>query len=635
MKPSPSLFYIAQSSALLTLLTIYPTTAQIIPDGTVNTTVTPNGNINVIEGGSRAGTNLFHSFQEFSIPTGSEAFFNNAFDIRNIFSRVTGKLPSNIDGLIRANGVANLFLLNPNGIIFGQNARLNIGGSFLATTANSFKFADGSEFSATNPQNVPLLSINVPIGLQMGSNPGNITVNGTGLNRPLPVEGETLEQQAARLIAFEEAFLNSPQGLQVQPGKTIALVGGNLTFNGGLVKVRQGQIELGSVNSGVVSLNPTETGFNLGYENVTSFGEIQMLQSSVMSAAGEGGGEIKVRGGKVILNEGSRIGANTIGNENGKSVTVEAEQLSLFNGSILVGGTFSSGDAGNLIVKATESVEVSGISADGLFSSSLQTFSLVDGKAGNLTIDTGRLILQDGAFISSRTSSKGEGGNLTVRASQEVKVSGTSANGKAITLLSSGSNGSGNSGDLRIETGKLIIQDGAEVSSFTSSEGKAGNLFINASEEVEVSGTSADENFRTTLTTLTSGAGNAGDMTIETGRLIIKDGAFVSTNTRGTGNGGNLLVQAKDFVEVLGTMPNGLATELSAGVGLGEGIRGLGGNLTIETGTLSIREGGSVSTGTFGQGNAGNLLVKARDLVEVVGEGPIIFSSLNSDVSSG
>ncbi|MFB2897608.1 filamentous hemagglutinin N-terminal domain-containing protein [Aerosakkonemataceae cyanobacterium BLCC-F50] len=703
MKPSPSLFYIAQTSTLLTLLAAYPATAQIIPDNTVNTTVTPNGNINVIEGGTRAGTNLFHSFQEFSIPTGGEAFFNNAFDIRNIFSRVTGRSISNIDGLIRANGVANLFLLNPNGIIFGPNARLNIGGSFLATTANSFKFADGTEFSATNPQATPLLSINVPIGLQMGTNPGNITVNGTGLNRPLPVEGETLEQQAARLIAFEQDFLNNPQGLLVQPGKTIALVGGNLTFNGGLVTVRQGRIEIGSVNSGVVNLNPTETGFVLGYENISNFGEIQMSQLSAVAASGEGAGEIRVRGGKISLNEISSIGANTIGNENGKSVTVEAEQLSLFGGSFLVSGTFSSGDAGNLIVKAKDSVEVSGISADGLFRTSLQTFSNAGGKAGNLTIDTGRLtirdgafistgasskgqggdlniqasqevqvngisadgkfssalatqtnnagnagnmtietgrlIVQNGAFVSTRTSGKGEGGNLTVRASEEVKVSGISANGKSSSLLTSGSNGSGNSGDLRIETGKLIIQDGAEVSSFTSGEGKAGNLFINAREEVQVNGTSADGNFRSTLTTLTSGAGNAGDMTIETGRLIIKDGAFVSTETRGTGNGGNLLVQAKDSVEVLGTMPNGLETELSAGVGLGEGIRGLGGNLTIETGTLSIRDGGNVSTATSGQGNAGNLLVKARDLVEVVGEGlvtpelPGLSSSLDSNVS--
>jgi filamentous hemagglutinin family protein len=503
MKPSPSLFYIAQTSTLLTLLAAYPATAQIIPDNTVNTKVTPNGNINVIEGGTRAGTNLFHSFQEFSVPTGREAFFNNAFDIRNIFSRVTGKLPSNIDGLIRANGTANLFLLNPNGIIFGPNARLNIGGSFLATTANSFKFADGTEFSATNPQTAPLLSINVPIGLQMGSNPGNITVNGTGLNLPLPVEGETLEQRVARGIAFEQEFLNNPQGLLVQPGKTIGLVGGNLTFNGGLVTVRQGRIEIGSVNSGVVNLNPSETGFVLGYENISSFGEIQMSQSSAVTASGEGAGEIRVRGGKITLNEISSIGANTIGNGNGKSVTVEAEQLSLFGGSFLVSGTFSSGDAGNLIVKAKDSVEVNGISVDGKFPSTLQTFSLADGKAGNLTIDTGRLIIRDGAFISTGTSSKGQGGNLNIQASQEVQVNGTSTDGNFRSALATPTNSAGNAGDMTIQTGRLIIQDGAFVSTRTSSNGEGGNLTVRASQEVKVSGTSANGK---AISLLTSGS---------------------------------------------------------------------------------------------------------------------------------
>ncbi len=96
--------------------------AQVTPDGTVNTQVNQNGNVAEITGGETRGSNLFHSFQDFSVPTNNEAFFNNATDVSNIFSRVTGGRVSDIDGTIRANGSASLFLINPAGIIFGEGA---------------------------------------------------------------------------------------------------------------------------------------------------------------------------------------------------------------------------------------------------------------------------------------------------------------------------------------------------------------------------------------------------------------------------------------------------------------------------------------------------------------------------------
>jgi filamentous hemagglutinin family protein len=341
--------------------------AQVVPDQTlpVGERSQVSGDRDAqIDGGAVRGTNLFHSFQQFSIPTGGSASFNNASDIRNIITRVTGNNVSDIDGLIRANGTANLFLINPNGILFGANARLEIGGSFLASTANRLRFADGFTFSAASPQPSPLLTISAPIGLQYGRNSGAITVQGSGHNLTYdPVTYATIRSDT--------------EALQVQPGRTLALVGGNLILEGGNLRAAAGRIELGSVAFGDVSINENDSGFTLGYSGIQNFGNILLSQKASVDASGEGGGSIQVQSRELLVNDGSAI----------LSITTGANP----------GGDFT--------VNAIESIELLGESADGQYASAILTESQGAGTSGNLTINTRRLLVTDGAYASTYITS--------------------------------------------------------------------------------------------------------------------------------------------------------------------------------------------------------------------------------------
>ncbi len=635
---------------LCCLSTTKPVTAQISADHELphGQTVVLPGTIPkldfVITGGTQVGSNLFHSFAEFSIPTGGSAIFQNDPGIQNIINRVTGGSKSNIDGLIQANGNANLFLINPNGVIFGPNASLNIGGSFTATTANSLKLSNGDEFSATHPT-PPLLTVSVPLGLQFGSNPADIQVEGLDLSSP-----------------------GSSQ-LRVLPFKTLALIGGNISVVDQFLVAPGGRVELGSVgDSSFVSLTPTSQGFAFGYAGVQELQTLQ-LDGSLVSVSGPGGGNVQIQGQTVQLNQ-TQVFANTAptGTQSGGGITIRGNQLFLDNstvqtitfasvqgsditfeaGKVTITGpstvvsaeTQGSGKGGNLTITADD-VELANLSL-------LGTQTTGTGATGDVTIETDKLGVRGGAQIAVNVQNQGFGGNLRINARDSIDLVGE-ANLFGTTFssgLSAQTNGSGKAGDVIIETGKLSVQDGARISASTFDKGDAGNVVIKATE-AELIGTPTASEASGVFSQVESGAtGQGGSITFATNSLRIQGGAQISTSTFGAGNAGNISVVAPDWVEVQGDGTNtsfsGLFAQVETGAtGRGGNVRidtrqltlqgkrallsastddvGFGGDVNINTTELLLSDGAQIQAATRGIAPGGKVEVNAQDTVQLIG----------------
>ena len=634
-----------------------PALAQVVPDGTlpVNSTVAPNGNSFVIEGGTTAGANLFHSFSEFSLPTGSEALFNNVVNIENIISRVTGGSISNIDGLIRANGGANLFLINPSGIVFGPNASLDIGGSFLGSSADGLRFEDGSLFSAAEPNAPPLLTVNVPVGLQFGSNPNAIQVNSSGHN--LSIEEVPFDEQFrtfAPLVVPDRS--NRTVGLQVSDGNTLALVGGDITLNGGNLTAFAGRVELGSVSEpGLVSLTPASNGFTFDYSSMNAFGDINLSQAASIDISGAGSGDLQIQGKTITLTDSSTILSQTLGAENGGNSLLNASESVLFQGTVTAdvptawfnrveagatgnGGTLAietgdllfdtnafissstlgSGDGGDISVRAinietTKPIELILAKPTGLFST---VFPDATGMGGDLNLQTERLQMENAANVQAIVLGAGKGGDLQLQA-QTVVVS-------TVAGLVANSFGMGNAGDMTIQAELLQALNGGQIATGTFASGDSGRLTVQTIETEIIGAFNLDlvKGFVSsglfTANQLGS-TGNSNTLTIDTNRLRVADGGTLTSAVLGSGNGADIIIRAQD-IEVSGTLidfgPAGAKSGIITNVNsLGSGQAR---NLIISTESLRVINGGFISSQTDGSANAGNLQIAANS-IEVSG----------------
>jgi filamentous hemagglutinin family protein len=581
---------------------------------------------------------LFHSFRRFSVPEQGSVFFSPdsmAPAVQNIFSRVTGSEMSRIFGTlgVSAHSSANLFLLNPNGILFGPQTLLNLKGSFFASTASGIQFQDGIMFGTSTAMS-PLLTISAPTGLQFGAEtPGGINVQGSTLS--------------------------------VQPERALALVGGELTVDGGLLQATQGQVVLGAIASNatlVITIDDQQvqigqpldgsranlslldtlvtTTSATGSRGILAIGDQITLHDtrleSSLSASGLGG-SIRINASNLLkITSSSTEGvfdkglfAETTGSGRAGDIQLKARQLRIEGEARVSASTFGPGEGGNLTVNATERVSLIGVDPpddSGIFFTGLLTDTFGTGAAGDLTLQTSQVNVESGAQISSATFGAGDAGTLTVHATESVKLIGTSPS----DLLGSGlfvavNLSTGNGGDLLVNTNRLVVQDGAQIFAGTLGPGAGGNININA-ETIEATGTSF-LGFNSGIFTGSDGslideqgltAGRGGNISIQTESLAIREGGLVAASIIGnTQGGGDLTIHASEVIDVSGTefiASNGGTVGIVAGTSFPIAGTGDAGDISLTTPQLNIRDFGSVAVSNVGAGNGGEITINSGAL---------------------
>jgi filamentous hemagglutinin family protein len=635
-----------------------------------------------VTGGTRpdGGTNLFHSFGDFNVPTSNIANFLNetALPTSNILGRVTGGNPSSIFGTIQTEGFgnANLFLMNPAGIVFGPNATLNVGGSVAFTTANYLRLAeaDGSNagiFHAETTSASLLTSAPVAAFGFLGTNPSAISVQRSTMN--------VQPGQSISLIGGNEGFTyaNPDTG-------TITLVPGGVTMTGGALSAPTGQILIASAASpGEILQQSLELGPNVNGDSFTSLGTASISQGGLVDASGDPGGIVRIRSGQFVL-DGSSLFANTTGEVDGESTAVQihaqadatfrnasaiasfsegagrsgdieikAGTVNITDGSAIFTGSFGSAPASNILITASNSVSLigtdpfgSGVGSTIVSDSSdfcgctepsggvsittpsltlddqaiIQTRAFGDRRAGDITLDLGNLTVINGSAVQTSGSEFALSGTIRVTAAGIIALSGQFDSDTPSRILNV-NEGTAGTGAIVLETGSLSLEGGARIrnEALASLEpGQDPKITIVANDNVNLSGGS---NIR-----VLNVASNVGGIDISGRSITLTDQSVIRTETFGDGNAGPINITASDLSILSGSTVES-STFDNAGLG-GDIAIILTGNLGLKG--QAIGESGEVissniSSRTTGSGDGGTITLSANS-IEISG-GAVINTS--------
>ncbi|AFY44913.1 filamentous hemagglutinin N-terminal domain-containing protein [Nostoc sp. PCC 7107] len=641
---------LALSSAIITTSANNVLAQNITIDGTLSPAQTLNGPIYIIPQlvGQTVGSNLFHSFGSFSLDSREIANFQSGSDIRNIFSRVTGGSPSFINGLIFTQSASvNLFFVNPSGIIFGPNARLDVGGStrgsFVATTADALVWSNGSQFSATNPGGTSslLTIVGDPSGFLSVQRPQSIFAIGSTLN---VYQGQSLLLLGGDIGLFNSRLLvNGIEGGRIELGATAAESGTiELTTKNNILSLDFPQ---DSLRADVLLTNGSSLDVSAGNGGSIAINakNIDILEQSNLAAGiAPGLGDVNSQAGDVTLNATGVIRVSDqsmiinytdlFATGNAGNINIITDNLHLTNNAVITNRTFGQGNAGNLIIKANQSISLDNTSVIG---------NTVDvraaGNGGDISITTSSLSLSNNSGVITFSSGRGNAGNLMINVNENISLD----NARIASGIEAGAVGQG--GDISISTGSLSLNNNAGIGAFfEDGNGNAGNITINARKDIFLDSQSSIES--TTIL-----AGNSGDVRISTGSLLLTNTASISAATFGTGNAGNVIIDARESIFLdsqsriassvqelargqggdIKITTNSLSLSNSAALFTTTLGQGNSGKINIATNSLDITNNAIISSITLGQGNAGNIIINAREGISL--DGGFILSAVNTE----
>lgn len=595
-----------------------------------------------ITGGTRAGSNVFHSFGDFTVPSNHTANFLNITGqvTTNILARVTGGNPSNILGTIQTAGFgnANLFLMNPSGITFGPNASLNVGGSVTFTTADYLRLTDNRRFNAIPNPSIDALLSTKPVEAYgfLGSSPGAITVQGSQLG--------------------------------VTNGQGISLVGGNIAIQNGTLEngtiqparfsAPSGQINLATAKSPGEFLQDLTIAPNINGALFRSFGSAHFASGSTVDVSRTGNGKVSIRSGQLVL-EVHNAALDTASNSVSSAVTPDKDTIILAAKSSLLSQTSSAdmgpdvhitadritilgipgsspenqqntnirsethgaGNSGNITFRAMNNIEITNLV-------NLSSFSKLTGDAGNVELSSThgdiRITESMDTAVASKTFASGKTGKVSILAPEgDIVLDG----GNIFTSASPASRGGG---QVEVSAKNLHMKNVALLANDNESLLKPDGITVTLSEKLMMEGGSL---------IVTSSINNApsAEINITARDVIVTQGSIINSDAFESGPGGQLRI-ATDTLEILdgGQISSGSRKAPDRG-SLPQSLipSGMGGNITVEAlgtrGSILIDGAGSrISADTEGTGVGGTINLAAR-ILTIQNSGTISASTTGTD----